>query len=208
MENYQLNKSEVVLFRSDVTLSQGGKKNKGKVKTEVLLTNENFVFINKTKKLFKKEAVDTLVVSIESMKIYKELPYLIRKEVLIEIYTLADEYFLEFENKKQAKEFFDKAMRVASGYSKFVRGVKKVRKEIKETNEALDIDIVNATQKTLAFAADVAIDCAECFPESKKLKLMGTVAKVFKKRNRQDGLQLESKNAELPASVKTEAEEN
>ena len=182
MENYQLKNDEVVLFRGNIKLLQGAKKSKGKVETELLLTNENFVFINKTKKLFQKEEVETLIVPIKNMKVYKDLPYLVRKGELIEIYTLDGEYFLTFENKKQAKEFFNKTMRVASGYSKFVRGIKKATKEIKETNDALGIDVVDSTKKAVGFVADVAMECVDKKPKG-KLQIVGVMAKVLKKRN-------------------------
>ena len=187
MEHYKLNKSEVVLFRNDILLLEDGKKGKNKVKTELLLTNENFVFINKSKKLFQKETVDTIVVAIESMKIYNEMPYMVRKDELVEIYTIDDEYFLEFDNKKSAKEFFNKTMRVASGYSKFVRGVKKVGKEVSDANEALNIS--GTTKKALDFVADVAIEYTEA-PKKGKVQLIGSVAKVFKKRDKKENLQI------------------
>ena len=46
MKNYQLKSSEVVLFKNDVILFLEEKKSK----IELLLTNENFVFINKSVK--------------------------------------------------------------------------------------------------------------------------------------------------------------
>ncbi len=193
MQNYQLGINEVVLYKNEVTLLQDGKKGKDKTKTELLLTNDNFVFINKTKKLFQKELVNTIIIPIESMKVYNNMPYMVKKNTLIELYTKNGEYFLEFEKKKQAKDFFDKTMRVASGYSKFVRGVKKVSKEIKDTNKALDIDIIGATKKTLDFAADVAIDFSEQ-PKKSKTQLISSVAKVFKKRKSQNNLQIEQKS--------------
>lgn len=205
MENYQLKATEVVLFRSIVTLSQNA--NQKNIETELLLTNENFVFVNKQKKLFLKDQVETVVVPMESIKIYNEMPYMLLKKDTIEIYTLVGEYFVIFENKKQAKEFFDKSMRVASGCSKFVRSVKKVSKEIKDANDALGIDLATTTKKTLDFAADVAITYSD-LPKRGKVQLLGAVARVFKSHSAQDKAQIEqsakTEQAQLPCPEKTE----
>ena len=195
MKNYQLNQNEIVLFRNNVTLQNENNSN-NRVQAELLLTNENFVLITKLKKLFQKEIVNTVVVPFENMKIYNELPYMVRKGTLVEMYTLDAEYFLDFEKQKQAKEFFEKGMRVASGCSKFVRKVKNVSKEIKDTNDALGVDIVNTTKKVLNFAADVVLDYVER-PKKGKVQLLGSVAKVFKKGKNQDGLQVETKRVEM-----------
>ena len=184
MKNYQLKSSEVVLFKNDVILFLEEKKSK----IELLLTNENFVFINKSVKFLQTKPFDTIIVPIESIKIYNKMPYIVKKKEFIEIYSLNGEFGLEFENKKLANEFFNKAMRVASGYSKFVRGIKIASKEIKDTNDALDI--TNTTQKALDFAADVAIDFADQ-PKKNKIQLIGSVAKAFKKHNKQKDLQIE-----------------
>lgn len=137
MKKYQLSATEVVLYKSEVSLLLDDEK--VCEQTELLLTNENFVFINKSNTPAQEENTQTIVVPIESIKVYNEMPYMLKKEQTIEIYSINGEYFLEFKNKKQANEFFNKSMRVASGYSKFVRGVKKVSKELKETNKALNI---------------------------------------------------------------------
>ncbi len=199
MRNYQLNQNEIVLFRSTVML-QNESNLRNKMQAELLLTNENFVFITKSKKLFQKEIVNTVVVPFESMKVYNELPYMVRKETLVEIYTIDAEYFLEFEKQKQAKEFFSKSMRVASGCSKFVRKVKNVSKEIKDTNDALGVDIVKTTKKALDFAADVVLDYIER-PKKGKVQLLGSVAKVFKKQKNQKELQIETKRVEMQAEL-------
>lgn len=47
-------------------------------------------------------------------------------------------------------------MRLLSGNSKLVRAVKKVKKEINETEEALDVDITGAAK----VVADVALEVA------------------------------------------------
>ena len=145
--------------------------------------------LTKQKNSSQENLVEPIVIPIESIKVYNETPYILKKEQTIEIYALSGEYFLEFKNKKQANEFFNKSMRVASGYSKFVRGVKKVSKELKETNKALNI--TETTKKAIDFAADVTIDYAEK-PKHGKLQILSSVAKVFKKRNKQNSQQIDA----------------
>ena len=200
MENYQLGESEIVLFRTNALLPEKEQKCKNKISTELLLTNENIVLISKYKKLFQKDSVSTVIVPLESIKIYNDLPYIVKREECIELYTLNGEYFLKFEQKNQAKEFFNKIMRVTSGYSKFLRGVKKVSKEIKDMNVAFDI--AHTAKKTLDFAADVVIEYAEA-PKKGKVQLLGTVAKVFKKHQPQENLQIEHKTENIPAELPT-----
>lgn len=65
----------------------------------------------------------------------------------MDIYFKSGELFLEFEKEKEAKEFCERALKLVSGYSKFVRSVKRVKKSINETNEALDIDMVDMAKK-------------------------------------------------------------
>lgn len=187
MENYQLGKEEVVLKRAEIQLLPDGKKNgkQTKTQTELLLTNLNIVFIKRTKKIFKKEEVETEIYSLNEIKKYNEMPYLVRKSKLVEIYFETAETFLEFNDKKQAKEFFDAAMRVASGNSKFVRSVKKVKKEIDDTNKALNIDIVGATKKIADIASEAVIEMSNHPNATMKMKGMGIIAKVIKRKGKQ-----------------------
>ena len=69
---------------------------------------------------------------------------------------MACEKFIKFPNKKEATTFHDTVMRLLSGNSKLVRAVKKVKKEINETEEALDVDITGAAK----VVADVALEVA------------------------------------------------
>ena len=204
MENCYLDKDEVILFRDEVILLQ--KANNSETETELLLTNKRIIFINKTKKFLYEENVETSAILIDDIKCYNEMPYVVKKGKLIEIYAINGEYFVELKNTKQAKEFYDKTMRVASGFSKFVRGFKKASKEIKDTYDALDIDIVGTTKKAIDFAADVVIEYVENQKKG-KVQMVGAVAKVFKRRQIQTSSQMESKKSEEIDSFTAENEE-
>ena len=177
MENYILRDDETVLFKSKVEMQITSKK---KIEVELLLTNLNFVFI-RDKKLFAKK-VENEVYDVKSVKKYDATYQIIRKNKKVEIYMIGVEKFLEFSTQKEAKEFTDVALKLVSGYSKFVRGVKKAQKSVKETEDALDIDIKETTKKAVAFAGEVAIVMGEN-SKSPKIKLFGNIAKGIKEVN-------------------------
>ena len=198
MANYHLNSSEVVLLKNNAILVQDEINKKSKTKIELLLTNENFILVNKSKKKFNSETQDLIIIPFENIKVYNEMPYILKKDEIVELYTINGEYLLQFEDKNQAKEFFNKAMRVVSGLSKFVRCVKRVIKEFKEADS--ELEIVDTTKKTLGFVADVAIEYAD-HPQKNKVQLIGSVAKVFKKHNDKSNQQRISKKEESTTGV-------
>ena len=154
MENYQLQNNEVPLYRGKIILLPVSKKEKP-YEAELVLSNLNFIFAMEVKQVFRKIS-QTEVYDLKSVKFYNDLPHIIKKGDLVELYLLSCEKFIKFPNKKEATTFHDAVMRLLSGNSKFVRAVKKVKKEINETEEALDVDITGAAK----VVADVALDVA------------------------------------------------
>lgn len=204
MENYILRDDETVLLSSRVKMQTTNKKN---VEVELLLTNLNFVFI-KDKKFFSKKA-EKEVYDIKSVKTYDSTYQIIRNNKKVQIYMIGVEKFIEFSSQKEAKEFTDIALKIASGYSKLVRGVKKAQKTVKETEEALNIDIKETTKKAVAFAGEVAIAMGET-SKSPKIKLFGDIAKGIKKvneKNKQSNQITHKENLQLTQS-KEENEQN
>ena len=184
MENYELIKDEVVLWHGDVVLLPGGKAVKEsalkKVQTELILTNFNFVFITKTKRVFQKAEMEREIYATGDVKYYKDSPYILKKGNIVEIYFEGAEKFIEFADKKQARIFGDTALRLVSGHSKFVRGVKKAQKEIKETEEALDVDITGIAKTAVGVATEMAIGLPTAGKgATNKLSLF---AKILKKK--------------------------
>lgn len=184
MENYELQKDEVVLSRAQVVVLPNGKKAKTsslkKTECELLLTNLAFVFTTKTKVLLKKETIESEVYDIKTVKWYNEVPHILIKGKVIEIYFVNSEKFVEFSNKKEAKEFINTALRLVSGQSKFLRAVKKAQKEINETGEALNVDIAGVAKSVADVAGTVAIGAAEMSGAGKTTKTIGLLAKAFK----------------------------
>lgn len=190
MENYKLQANETVLFKGEVQLISGKRKSK----VELLLTNLNFVFIEKTKK-FLSTMIDVATYDVKDVKLYDEKYQIIRKKNQVDIYLLTAEKFIEFPSVKIAKEFTDTALRLVSGYSKLVRGVKKVQKSINETNEALDIDVMKIAKTTAVAVGNVAIDVAAGPGAGKKTKTIGRIAKsILRPKDKQ--LQLSDADSE------------
>ena len=199
MEHYTLQKDEVILYHGTVILLPNDKKPKAsqlkKTENELILTNFNFVFINKTKRLLGKD-VEVEIYKTNEVKFYKDNPYMIRKKNKLEIYFTATEKFVEFSSEKEAKNFINTAMRLVSGKSKFVRTVKKVQNEIQETNKELDIDIVKIAGKAAQVAAEVAIEASGVKTASKTTKFFGIIAKT-----------ITNKKDKAPTPLLTESEE-
>lgn len=183
MKNYQLQNDEVILYRGEINLLPDGKPNKSKKFNKdqdyLTLTNLHLVIEKTTQKLFSKNT-ETLVYTTKNIKSYNDTPQVIQKGQFVDVYLLEKELFLLFPNKKQAVEFVNAALRLLTGFSKLVRGVKKGQKAIKETEEALNIDIVGSAKTAASVAVDMATGSA-----GKKTKSIGTFAKNFLNKRKQ-----------------------
>jgi hypothetical protein len=192
MENYTLRDDETVLFKNEVKVCTNNKKF---VDAELLLTNLNFVFIYK-KKFFGK-SMENEVFDAKSVKIYDSTYQIIRKNKTVAIYMIGAEKTIEFPSLKLAKEFSDVALRLVSGFSKLVRGVKKAQKAVNETEDALDIDIKKAIKTSAVTVGTVAINVANSPIAGKKTKLLGTIAKsILHAKNAEETKQLTTSTAE------------
>ena len=200
MEHYNLEKDEVILYHGTITLLSNNKKPKAtqlkKTESELILTNLNFVFINKTKR-FLGQDIEVEIYKTEEVKFYKDNPHIIRNKNKAELYFTANEKFIEFASEKETKKFIDTAMRLVSGKSKFVRTVKKVQSEIQETNKELDINIGEIAGKVAQVAADVVIEASGAKNAKRTTKFFGIIAKT-----------ITNKKEKSPTPLLTESEEN
>ena len=69
MQNYQLNSDEVVLYKGDGALEDR------EGKTQIILTNQNIVFVTTHINLYKKEEIYVEKFSIDDIKIYEDMPW-------------------------------------------------------------------------------------------------------------------------------------
>ena len=191
MENYILKSDETVLYRGSVVVMPDGKSEAKNVKRgDLLLTNFNIVIITQTKKLLK-TVTDVEVYRTSDVKTYDESVQVIRRKAVVDMYLKTGELFLDFKKEKEAKLFCDKALRLISGESKLVRSVKKVKKEIRETDEALDINIEGAVVNSAKMAAAITVGVATVPGVGKKTKILGKIAETLlgeKNKNKTEAL--------------------
>lgn len=210
MDNYTLKENETILYRGSAVVLRNGKSNEKKdSESDILLTNLNIVVVTSTKKLIR-TVTETSIHSINDVKIYDESVQVKRKRAVVDIYLKDCELFLDFKKEGEAKEFCDKALRLISGESKFVRSVKKARKTVNETNEALDIDIVNMTKKTALFTAEVATGIAGLNGAGHTTKIFGKIAQTFlqnEKRKKVKALNAARKSDEVQENDSESEEE-
>jgi len=144
MEHYDLEESEVVLYKGNVSL----KKKKGI--TELVLTNINFVLITRRKRLFSKEQVNVETYPIDEIKYYKGVPQVIKKGHLIELYFLNDETEFTFESRNEARKFVSAALNLLTNKTTFERTLEKSIDKVKGTislvDDKLGIDSVGMTK--------------------------------------------------------------
>lgn len=198
MENYVLKENETVLYRHAVFVLPISKKRDEMIpESELWLTNLNIVICTPKKKLLR-TVFETEVYSVADVKRYDERVQVINRGKIVDIYLKDKELFLDFKKSGEAKLFSDIALRLMSGESKFVRGVKRVRKEIRETDEALEIDTIGIAKVTAEIAADIAIGVASLPGAGKKVKTIGVMAdKLLNSKNK-------IKPKEIPATNNSE----
>ena len=189
MKNYILKNNETVLFKSEAKICL---KNKKYLDVDILLTNLNFVFIYKKK--FFSAPIENEVFDIKTVKIYDSSYQIIRKNKLVDLYLIGAEKTIEFPNLKLAKEFADVALKLVSGYSKFVRGVKRVQKTVDETEVALNIDIGQALKTTAVTVGNIAIEASGLPIAGNKTKIIGAIAKSLIQPNNKQQNQLLDKS--------------
>lgn len=143
MDNYSLQPNESVLYKGDVHLvNENGY-------TQLLLTNLNFVFITKTKKIFAKEQVEVEAYPIGDIKIYNEIPQIKQNDHSVEIYLTTTEKKLNFLSKHEAHKFVNATYELLTGKSMSVRGADKVKSAVNLVDNTLGINTVNAVKNVM-----------------------------------------------------------
>ncbi|MBQ4541367.1 MAG: hypothetical protein IJA23_00795 [Clostridia bacterium] len=148
MEFYDLDEDEVVLYKGCVAL----KDQKGI--TELILTNKNFVFITKIKKLFAKDEVVVDEFPTNEVKIYNGEYQVLKKGNIVEIYFLHDEIEFAFEIGNECRKFMNSVLKLLTSKNKFERVVDKTKEAIHCVDNSLGVDSVGivksvATNKTV-----------------------------------------------------------
>lgn len=197
MNNYTLSPNETILYKGPVIdCIDGDYTNDSKRKeAELILTNENIVLIKTTKKLFR-EVTDAEIISVSDVKVYDDTVQVIRDKKNVNVYALNAEKFLVFNKEKDAKEFTDKALKLISGNSKFVRGVKKIQKSVSETEDALDVDITGTAKQVGKAVVDAAAEAPNV-----KIRFIGKVAQKVSIKKKSEKAALKEATPEIVAEL-------
>jgi len=143
MKNYDLEESEVVLYKGQVSLPQT------KGITEIVLTNINFVLITKRKKLFAKDLVNVETYAVNEIKYYNGNPQVIKKGNLIELYFLNEEIEFTFNSRNEARKFVNATLTLLTNKSTLERSAEKVKNTISVIDNTLGIDSMGITGNVL-----------------------------------------------------------
>ena len=138
MSNYVLLEDEAVLYKKSACVCGEN--------TELMLTNKNVIFVRNVKKFFGKERLETDVLSVDDIKVYKEQPQIKREGDKVEIYFTTCEKSIVFASKSEANKFTSIALELLTGKTKTVRSAEKVRGAIDVVDTALGINTVEAVK--------------------------------------------------------------
>ena len=190
MQTYNLKENEVLLFRNTASVTRDWNRlKKNTQKCTLLLTNLSFVFLVEEKKASNLPS-EIIEHSTSEVKIYDSKIQIIRSKEAVDIYFTNEELYLNFENEKTASEFCNKALKLISGDSKFIRAVNQFKKGFKEVDD--NLHIVEAAKKATLFAAEVTSEVAKMNVADTKTKIAGKVAEVFLRKNKKENVAIEA----------------
>ena len=110
-----------------------------------------------------------------------------KKEEIVNLYFSNSELHIEFSAEREAKIFTDTLRRLCSGQSKLVRNILKIKKEIKNTGDALDIDISAVAKTAAKIGLNTAMAVTGGSGVNKVSKIIGNIAQqVTEKDNAKD----------------------
>lgn len=144
MEHYDLDETEVVLYKGNVTLPNL------KGDTQLILTNINLVLITRVKKLLAKEQVSVESYPMNEIKYYRDIPQVLRKGNLLELYFLHEEVEFSFNSSSDARKFVNATLTLLTNKTNFERKAEKVKSTISTLDNSLGINSKNITTNLLA----------------------------------------------------------
>lgn len=165
MEYYQLKSDEVVLFKGFITFVNEQEK------TNLILTNQNVVFITKYKDEFLNENAKVEYYSVEEVKMYEGKPQVKVNKNLVEIYFTTTEKEFVFDVKAEQHKFVDEAIKLLTGKTKVQRAAEKVKSAIDLVDDTFGIDSVHMVGNAIK---DGVV--------GKVTKGLGSIGNVFKKK--------------------------
>lgn len=146
MENFVLQPNESVLYKGEGRFANRNESLLSTKRLEIILTNLNLVFIEKTKKVFSQEQVIVETHPIEEIKIYNGVPQIKQKNTVVEIYFTNEEKSVSFFSKHELHKFVNTANRLLTGKSMAVRGADKVKSAVNLVDDTLGVNTIGAVK--------------------------------------------------------------
>lgn len=118
MNFYNLNPNEVIYYKNDCQILNDRSKNKGlfsKTSHEVLITNENFVFVSINKKMLFNMQIEMESIQKEQIIIENGIPKIIQKDNIVEMYFNNGEKIISLPTSSEALKFINLAIDLATG---------------------------------------------------------------------------------------------
>lgn len=150
MKQYQLQPTEVVLYETDYVNVAGLKGF-----TSLTLTNLNFVFETTRKKSLFTSYTTTECLSVDTVKIYNEVPQIKQKFNEVKIYFTNMERTLTFNSRGEAHKFTAKVLELLTGKNAFFRGIENAKKTVDAVDETLGIDTIGVAATVAKTAVSV-----------------------------------------------------
>ncbi len=146
MENFVLQPNESVLYKGEGRFANRNESLLSSQRLEIILTNLNLVFVEKTKKVFSKEQVAVEAHPVEEIKIYNGVPQIKQKNTMAEIYFTNEEKSISFFSKHELHKFVNAVNRLLTGKSMAVRGADKVKNAVNLVDDTLGVNTMGAVK--------------------------------------------------------------
>lgn len=153
MDNYNLQPNEVIVFKGNCQLSKTDEKILNSMidnsSIDLILTNLNLVFINKSKKMFSKEKIDVEIYPTSEIKIYNDAPQINQKNNIVEIFFSDSEKSIVFTTSHEARKFVGKALELLTGKNLSNRVSDKIKGSINLVDDTLGIKTVDTVKNVV-----------------------------------------------------------
>ena len=147
MGNYKIKENEVIRSQNTIAL----KTVKGDIPAEIILTTMNFIFVTEGKKfLWFKPKAKVKVFAKELVKTYKEAPEIKQTGTEVRISFAKEDRILQFETKKDARNFVINAWEIITGKGAFERNLDKLKQALDLIDEKLDLNLMQLAKETIS----------------------------------------------------------
>ena len=153
MRNYKLKPDEVIRYQGPIHLQT----EKATIPAEIILTNQNFIFVTEGKKwLWFKKKTKVVAFTKEQVKLYNDAPEIKQNGTGVMICFDKEERILVFDEKKAARIFAINAWEIVTGKGMFERGLDKLKQALDLIDEKLDLNIIELVKGAITTSVQSA----------------------------------------------------